>query len=571
LILRASPHLLIIGGGQSAKHILFGIAERFARGERDLADLRVTVVESSDEFGTGLAWSRRYALPQHLSSLAEPFSRVAYGDGQRRQFAGAVRLLVEQGLSVDLLPCREAIDLEPANSRLRVTLSTGEILDADFAVLATGHWRAADPLDGTDGYCFGPWPADRLQDAIFDDRSRGQPRRVIILGGYLNAVDAALSVALRAGRFHGDGFVTFEPSHDVHVTLASRTGQLPRVWGRMPPPDSDRWLTASELQALIAGSGGFLPLEACFDLLASKLSRSRSEVRPARRQRTLAQWLDALRAERARLGSWRILRKDISAVTEMRNHWGGYDVTRACHWQAVLFGALPQLSEHSHAMDAEDQHYFDSVVRTPFFNHVMPMTIDSAVRLEALMRCGRLDTIAVGRNYAVEPTPGGPSRFRLSWSNPDGSIRSLSASHVVNALGQPADISRHPSRLFQRALQRGLIQPALRRFGRQPAQRIYRLQAQPIVIQNNTPFLRTGGVFVDPATCEAISRVPAGSRDAVACGRLFAMGPNLIGQFIDAQGIGQVERDTRRVLSTIAAALRPATGFREVSNVSRGR
>lgn len=565
-----SPHhLLIIGGGQSAKNILFGLAERFARGERDFANLNVSVVERSAEFGTGLAWSRRFALPQHLSSLAEPFSRIAYGDDQRRQFAGAVQLLIEQGFNVRLLSGREATDIAHGDGCLHVALSTGETIDADFVVLATGHWRAADPLAGVEGYCSDPWPASRLQDAILGDQDQGGPRRVIILGGYLNAIDAALSVAWRAGRFCGDGFVTFEPTRDVRVTLASRTGQIPRVWGRMPPVVADPWPAAAEVQAVIAAAGGFLPLETCFDLLAARLAAPQSEGKSTRRRRTLGRWLDALRSQRLRLGSWKMLRNDISAVTQSGKHWGRYEDTCACRWQAVLFGALPQFSEHSHAMAAEDQHYFDSEVRTAFFNHAMPMTIDSAVRLEALMRCGRLDVMAVGKSYTIEPTPNGPARFRMSWCNPDGSIQSLYASHVVNALGQPADIRQHPSALFQHALRRGLIQPALRRFRYPLSQRISRLQNPAIVLQNKTPFLLTGGVFVNPATCETIPTLSAGGRDAGHGGRLFAMGPNVLGQFVDAQGIGQIERDMRRILTAITASLRSET--REVRNASRNR
>ena len=367
-------------------------------------------------------------------------------------------------MSIRLLAGREAIDLERDAGGLRVTLSTGDVLSADFVVLATGHWRASDPLAGADGYCPDPWPATGLQDAIFGGPSLGKPRRVVILGAYLNAIDAVLSLALRAGHFRGDARFTFETANDTHVTLISRTGQLPRVWGRMPPEEPDAWPSTSELDDLKAASAGYLQLEACFDLLATKLAASRSAGNPARPRRTMMRWLGALDGERLRLGSWRILRKDIAAVTQSRADWGRYEDTCECRWQVILFGALAQLSEHSHAMDAADQHHFDSVVRTAFFNHAMPMTIDSAVRLEAVMRCGWLDVVAAGRKYTIEPTSHVRDRFRLTWLNPDGSAQTLYASHVVNALGQIPDIRQHLRQLIQRALRNGLIQPALRRF-----------------------------------------------------------------------------------------------------------
>ncbi len=147
-VMRPALSLVIAGGAQSAKNLLFTLAEHMASGDRRWRGSRITVVEKSHEFATGLAWSRRYALEEHLSSLAAPVSRVCYGDGQRQQFEGAVALLREFGVEVTLAPRQEVVRMTPDGAAWSAELASGVRLLATAAVLATGYWETPDPLAG---------------------------------------------------------------------------------------------------------------------------------------------------------------------------------------------------------------------------------------------------------------------------------------------------------------------------------------------------------------------------------------------------------------------------------------
>jgi uncharacterized NAD(P)/FAD-binding protein YdhS len=551
-------HLVMIGGGQSGKGLLAAMAETIARGERALARLRVTIVESGFEFGTGLAWSRRYALDEHLSSLAAPNARVAYGDRQQTQFHGLVRLLQDLAVGVTLLPGRTATAVEPGDESVHVTIASAdgvhETLTADFVVVGTGHWRVPDPLDGCPGYHASPWPAKCLQDAVLESEpaSAARPKRVLILGAYLNGIDAVFSLALRTGRFisdRGTG-VRFEGPSNFQITLASRSGWLPKVWGHAPAPYTPRYCTAAALDALIADPAGdaTLPLDRAFALLACELRCA--GARP--RRLSPPRFPDAIdRLRRTRRGTTvEQLHVDIAGVTQAGRRSSSYDDAREPEWQRVMFGTLPLWSEYSHRFSAEDQALFDRELRTQFFNYSMPMTFDNAVRIEAMMRSGHLRVMALGPGYALRPSRRDRGfEVQVPWR-----AEPFAFTDVVNALGQSSDVTRHPAPVVRQMLRNGIAQPGSRAFRRNPRPigSGGTWQGLPIVMRGGAPHLVTGGLLVDPSTRELVpgDRARRSTRPS-----LFAMGPPLIGQFVDAQGIGQIERDARAIVGAVARAL----------------
>jgi uncharacterized NAD(P)/FAD-binding protein YdhS len=563
-------HIVVIGGGQSAKGLLFVMAETLARGHHQLKSARVTIIEKGNEFGTGLAWSRQYALDEHLSSLAEPFSRVSYGEGQQRQLHGAVQLLNEFALPVTLLPQQEAVQIRRLPmDRLEVDLASGKTLRADYVILANGYWQPDDPLKDHRGYHSTPWPATALQDAVFERGhhiSSARSKRILILGTYLNGIDAALSLAFRVGTFKTDreGRMQFAGPAGLKIILASRNGYLPKVWGRAPEPRPARWFTEDRLNELISipESAGFLTLNDAFALLArelgdadpvgAKLFTSGNGDSPIAALRNGLQKLHRLLRSTS---SSEILQRDIAAVTVSGRPWGTYADVKPCAWQSALFNALPQCSEYSHALSAQDQAFFDRHLRTLFFNYTMPTTIENAVRLEAMMRSGHLETLALGANYTYRPSRSGEA-LEVLFKDRFGHSRQLEFTDIINALGQCSDIRKHPSRLVQNLLRNGLIQPALRPF------RDHEMGAseftegslsQNTIVRGGRRYLATGGIYVNPRTCETI---PPGQTETFYRGveraKIFAMGPNVMGQFLDAQGIAHITRDAQRIVSVIS-------------------
>ncbi len=104
------------------------------------------------------------------------------------------------------------------------------------------------------------------------------------------------------------------------------------------------------------------------------------------------------------------------------------------------------------------------------------------------------------------------------------------------------DIRQHPAPLIQGLLRDGLLQPSLRVFRGDPGGH------GDIVYREGRTLAVMPGIYSDPRTCEAIPAPGIGPRDRP---RLFCMGPNLAGHFVDAQGIGQTERDARRILNAL--------------------
>ncbi len=552
----ASTHLVVIGGGQAAKWLLMGLAERLARGDQRLARLSVSVVERGWEFATGLAWSRHNALPEHQTSLAEPVSRVSFGQDQRTQFHDAVGLLRERGVSVDLRRGIEIEDLRRSAHRLLVTGTQGTQLIADVVVLATGHWEAPDPLSGATGYHASPWPAEALQERVLEGCARtasGRPKQVLILGTYLNAVDAVISLSLKIGRFiRRDGVLDFDGPGNFRMALASRRGHLPRVWGRAPGGKVARLVTPQALEELraTAGIAGFLPLAPCLDLLDREITGGAAHLsglytRVVCRHRSQQRTRVRLTTHAVR----RRLERDIRSVFAPGHVTGRYADTIEVPWQAGLYATLPVLSEHSHGLCAEEQYLFDEQLRTAFFQHVMPMTLDSALMLQALLKSGHLTVIGLGDRYRCLPTGTG---FEVIRQDTDDRKHTLQFTDVVRACAASTDIRRHPAPLFRGALRSGVLQPAAREFrDSQLAEWIAeRKGAAALMERRRRPHLVLGGVQVDPRTREVVGSEPT-HRDREG-GRIFAMGPNLIGQFLDAHSIGQLIRDSACILSALS-------------------
>jgi uncharacterized NAD(P)/FAD-binding protein YdhS len=558
------PHCVIVGGGQSARWLLFALAEQLVSKPSLLRGMRITVVERQQEFGVGLAWNRCNVLEAHLASRASLLTRWDYGDRQKRQFAGTVEFLRESGSQVQLLPGEEAVDMVERSEGFELSLRSGPRISADYVVLATGYgtppWHGkvreleAPAFAGSPGVHASPWPARQLQDTLF---AAAGSRRILLLGSYLTAVDTALTLALRAGHFRegGNGRLVYEAPADFHLCMASRCGLLPKVSGREPTSEWElRRFTTSSLQRQIESTaqGEFLPMDTALRLLGEELACAALQLdgrtpaslqhlaRPARR-------LSALRRVLKQRDAGEILRGDISEVMSTGLPYGSYDDLRACGWQAPLDRAIAVWNEASPWFSAEDVTRFEVGLRTVFFNHMLPLTLHSALQLDALLRSGHLRLIALGSSYRLAAREAGEARYQLRYDVGTREREEL-FDHIVDATGHPGDLQYSRSSLLQGLLRRGLIQPALRAV-RDPARDATR---STVFESGGRRYLRTSGVYANPRTCEAI---PAGEVDsAYARGRpagLYVVGPNLAGQFADSQSVGQAQRDARRVVADL--------------------
>jgi hypothetical protein len=561
--------LVVIGGGQSARWLLYSLAEELARGREILRQMRIAVIEKTQEFGTGLAWSRRFALAEHLASVAVPEQRVVYGDRQQQQFHATTRLLAEFGVTVTLYAGSEAVAMqeEARGNLFSVTIAAGGVIHARFVVLATGYWQADDPLVSLAGYHATPWPAAWLQRMVLGGHPAGVERRVLVLGTYLTGIDAVLSLAVAHGSFRTDraGRLTFDAPPGLQLVLASRRGLLPGVWGGEPAPPDLRVFGDEALGALRIGPmhDGFLPLRVAMRLVGEELALAEPGNAAA------AVLGSRVSLDHAVRGLWRAFGqpsthssvvRDICTVTASADLHGHWTTARRLARQTVLFGCLPSISEASHALCAEDQVVFDSWLKPLFFSAAMPMPLDSAMRIEAMFRAGCLEVMALGGCFTLEVRPDGRPGIVLRYRDRAGRPRHRGFTDVVNARGQCQAIEGNPSPLIRGLVRSGIVQPALRRFRARPdAAHAGRVAVAYHDVHrgiDGQAYLRGGGIYVNPKTCEVIPRGVADMHHTSRSPRaMFAMGPTLCGQFIDAQSIGQVQRDAGRIVTAITRRL----------------
>ncbi|MFY2563332.1 hypothetical protein ACN469_37390 [Corallococcus terminator] len=578
--MKPAPHIAIIGGGQSARWFLFALTEQLARGVQALQGSRLTIIEGQSEVGTGLAWSRRNALEEHLASLPARMSRWSFGERQQVQFHRTLGFLRELGLSVDLRLGQEAMTMEQKGERLEIGLASAPSVSADVVVLATGYgqraWRnRALPeamLDGRPGVHISPWPASALQQAVFDgcdSISEARPKHVLILGSYLNGIDAALSLAVKVGRFQpdADGRLHFEAPAGFRITLGSRTGQLPKVWGREPSsPYQPRWFHAERLQQVFESTerGRLLPMDATLELLGDELAEASGRKRAlpvaagGRRNEPMRRRIGAWQRHLARGDKAEMLRRDIAAVMTSGKPFGRYEDTHICAWQNCIDSAIQLWSENSPWFCAEDHLYFDRELRTTFFNTMLPMTLGNALQIEAMMRSGHLNVVALGRGYELQPVTDRVWRTSVSYGTELGRPGLMNVTDVVDATGQYSAIEAHPSPLIQAMLGNGLIQPGLRAFRGEGtgASEVPPGKRRSIIERRGKAYLSTGGIYVNPKTGEVIPR-SSHELDYEGPDRttLYAMGPNVCGQFTDAQSLGQTQRDALRIVADLCRKL----------------
>jgi uncharacterized NAD(P)/FAD-binding protein YdhS len=229
LLSSSSPRLRIAVVGAGASGAL--LAAHLLRGGAN--NLEVILIEPREEIGRGLAYST--GNPRHLLNVrTENMSGFAddpdhfwrwllaqgFPDGDRFQFVP--RSLYGRYLGDLLTPFFEAtresrrlrlvrdhaIGLANKNESVAVRLASGEIVDADTAILACGH----EENSGVDALHVSPWT---------EPPAGGPPpdSTVMILGTGLTMVDAALAL--------------LDTGHNGPIVAVSRRGLLPQAHRRV--------------------------------------------------------------------------------------------------------------------------------------------------------------------------------------------------------------------------------------------------------------------------------------------------------------------------------------------------
>ncbi|SEU11109.1 Uncharacterized NAD(P)/FAD-binding protein YdhS [Pseudomonas sp. NFR09] len=491
--------LAIVGGGQSAKYLLLGIAHAVVAG-RLPSTLTIGIYEQGHGWGTGLAWCPDNVSDVHVSSLATPSRRAEVGRGELKRFEQIVAFLVSLGVSVTSRSATLISSVERAGQGWTLRSDKGALYQARHVVLAIGHSAFAEQRFVGQAH-LRPWPFRTLCERVQARVATGRAD-VLVLGSYLTAVDVVAGLDANFGT---------DPAR-LRMSVLSGSGELPKVWGAPPPAlDVDtlsrRVLSDTVLQRCAGNRFGLDEIER---MILQVAFEGGTEAVPE----------TSLEAELRRLcagESAERLKRDLQETA------GGAVIA----WQTALFGGLPLLSEAFADFTDRDKLRFLSI-RSRYYRAAMPMARENALRLDALFDRGVLCTLAAPAGYQLDYSN---ERRVHSLSLADESGRSRHVGEfdfVVAAAGSDTRLAHSASPLLRQLYDSGL--------------------ACGVYAHDAGRSVELGGVRVNARTCEML---PARASLEAGAGRLFAMGPLLIGTFPDAQSVGHIARDAERIVERL--------------------
>ncbi|HEX8615482.1 MAG TPA: FAD/NAD(P)-binding protein [Telluria sp.] len=367
------------------------------------------------------------ALDQWQPQAAAFYPRALFGIYLSMRFDEACALAESRGATIRHYNGVEAIDGLTRDGRFHLTIRdvlSGQLqilARLDKVLLASGHWEDAGRQ--APRMLASPYPAREVHRAVAAMQER-QPKQSLTLGVRgmgPSAVDAILSLC-DGGLFEldADGLATrFLPCWDsfqaseVSIVASSRSGFFPGV--RWPLVDyAFAHLTDENMAALRARNGGRIDLTALLALIDRELRAASHDD------------LDLATVFRPRFaGAYQKLTADAR----------GAMLERLAHTVILRARRLRFYQD----LSAADKRIYDTELDTHFIRTAVPLPLQNARKLMALIEAGVLSTVALGYDaQAAAPA----------------ALPGPAADLVICSHGQNYDLDRHPSLLIQHLLER---------------------------------------------------------------------------------------------------------------------
>ena len=415
--------IALVGGGPTAVYTLKNLLQKSAK-------LHITIFEAGQVAGCGIPYSEAHNTPDmmaNITSVEIPPVLVSLSDWVR---SADSRLLARFGIVRDEVADRDfyprvligayyadqltrLVQACPPWQTVIIETET-RVLDVkpdgrgftlfierhnrrvrrrfDSVVMATGHLTEVEKPEPLAGLFRSPYPVQDLK--------LGGDRAALILGSSLSAIDAAVGLATRYGRFDGDeDGLSFTPlsKQKLRIVMASRKGTV---------PDSDFYYPIPEETLMI-----FTP---------ARLEMLRREGQKGLLARAWKLFKQQLQADDpdfvAGLGLQRFTPEAFaSAYFAMRKTRQGFDAIardldeskrnyrdrRVVMWRYTMMRA--------HEVFSEIVPFFNQRDLARFRGHVAPVFADaygcvphlSILRLLALHRAGCLDIVPLGDDGTI--------------------------------------------------------------------------------------------------------------------------------------------------------------------------
>jgi uncharacterized NAD(P)/FAD-binding protein YdhS len=326
------------------------------------------------------------------------YPRLALGEFFFDQLQAIIGLAEAKGVEVDVRTGCRVVDAinEKDGMRLSVQPKRGAPFEQSFdhVVLATGHQWPAEP-EVRPGYFLSPWPASALAET--------PPVPVCIRGSSLSAIDAAVALAVTHGEFVGDdgADLVYQPSPDTddfRITMISRKGLLPEADFYFPIPYQPLTICTREAVAqLVEETDGDL-LDKAFGLFSRELWVADPEYakRIGLDGLDLEEFADRYFAARIATGTFEW------AETNLREAQANYETRFTVPWRYAILRMHEVLESIVPHLDNKEFERFSRFFSPVFVDDYATVPHESIMRMLALHRAGKLDVIAVGKDYRID-------------------------------------------------------------------------------------------------------------------------------------------------------------------------
>lgn len=395
--------------------------------------LQITLYETGPRIGVGMPYGRDVNSPEMLANIAsielpplgesylswlqhqpekllrdhglDPETlderdftpRVLIGDYFEAGLDTLVTLARRQGHQVTLRPGSQVRDIRPVEGGLQLEVAGQEAAVFDRVILATGH--AFEPDDDlTDHYFPNPWSGLL--------RVKVPAVRVGIMGTSLSAIDAAMAVATRHGRFSRRGGELHyrlsrpEEAQGLQITLMSWSGVLPEADFYCPLPY--RPLEVMTPEALDRAMAEPKPFEAVYDLF-------RAQIRHSDPEWAEAAGLDGLSPEDFET-HWFAARENGDAFAHARANLAEVERNKAAEhtmeWRYAVLRMHEAVETVVGDFSEADRKRFDATLKPVFVDCYAAVPEESIRRLLALKAAGVLKLLPLGEDYNLEHREG---------------------------------------------------------------------------------------------------------------------------------------------------------------------
>ena len=560
----------IVGGGLTATAMLCQFVRRVRqnvqKNQLDSSKIGIQIYEKQNIFGPGFPHSEKFALPFHITNMCAAdmgilddnpgdfqdwvdinsdnlrnrfawfrastsdqlqssakcnhYPRAIMGEYLKTRFQEAVQLAHKVGLTVQLYPKSEVVDLQQNGGKISLTIKdlaaeTGFARDANRVLLATGHWFEKNEQDR---YFTSPWPAKKLLQSI------PKGATVAIIGTSLSAIETLLTLTFE-GKFRRspNGELMYAPPEKSRkFSLYSRKGLLPKVRGRLSN-HQNKFLNRENLDRLVSENPGSLNLEAIFNLLNLELENAYGQkiaweeiVNPTGEPADLLQ---------------RYLNDAIN----------GDGPHGEIIWQTILHQSFDMVKDLYLHLTFEDRKRFDKYYTSVFFSHAATQPSINAEKLLALMRAGIVEVFKLGETYHLVNNVA-KDCYEFIYRDKRGRLKKDAYRYVINARGQHKSIMTDSSALARNLLKSGTVQiEEIRSIGSKP--NLSNDSASEL--ENAVDVYKSGSIWIDPATYH-VMQIGAGGKIAKS-NAIYAVGAMTRGQIINASMARAIVQATSRI------------------------